>query len=299
MEIALSFFTALFATFVFLKLGIKLNLVDRPSGKLKPHEKPIPFTGGTAVIVAMIPWFFSEWKLLLPVAALWLIGLMDDIKGISPLLRLFAELITGFAGAYYVFGHSLFLSLFLAVVFAAVINAYNMIDGMDGICGGVTAVSGLLLSFVKGYENIGRVMAGAYSGFLVFNFPPAKIFLGDEGSYIAGSIMGLALIGSFGSPNFVKILAISWLPLLDLAAGFIRRILAGISPMKGDRDHFYDKLFVMTGKRKKVTFFLALLMTFIYGALGMVSSNNLMILLILAFLSIIQILSLKSLTSTT
>lgn len=298
MEIIYTFLTALLTTFIFLKLGIKLQLVDKPSGKLKPHEKPIPFTGGTAIIVAMIPWLYSEWKLLLPVAALWLIGLLDDIKGISPLVRLFGELIAGFVGAYYIFGHSFLLSLVLAVAFAAVINAYNMIDGMDGICGGVTAVSGLLLSFVKGYGNVGRVMAGAYGGFLVFNFPPAKIFLGDEGSYIAGSIMGLALIGSFGTPYFLRVLAISWLPLLDLVAGFIRRILAGISPLKGDRDHFYDKLFVMAGKRKKVTFSLTVLMTFLYGVIGMLNIGNLFIIIILTIFSVVQVMVLKSLTST-
>ena len=298
MELILSFLAAVITTFVFLKLGFRFGLVDKPAGKLKPHERPVPFTGGTGVIVAMIPWLISDWRIL-AIAVLWFVGLLDDIRGISPLIRLVAELLTGFIGAYFVFGNSFALSLVLAVFFAGVVNAYNMIDGMDGICGGVTVVTGIFLSFIRGYESTGRLLAGAYGGFLVFNYPPAKIFLGDEGSYVVGSIMGLALLGTFGSPDFLRVLAISWLPLNDLAAGFIRRILAGKSPLSGDRDHFYDKLFSITGRNKKVTFYLAVLMTFVYGIIGNLDAVTWLIIVALAFFSILQLIVLKSFSTST
>jgi len=292
MEFLLACSLSIFMTFVFRHIGIKFGFLDKPAGKLKPHETAIPYTGGTAMLLSLIPWLIHEPGYMVVVVSLWAIGFIDDVKGLNPSLRLMIELLAGFLFSLYYLNNSFFESLFLAFLFAAVVNAFNMIDGMDGVCSGVVVVSALVLVIVFQLHPLLLAFAGTFFGFFVWNFPPAKIFLGDQGSYIAGAFMGMMLLNSYGTESFIPVLAVVWLPLLDLSAGFLRRIIAGKSPFEGDRDHFYDKLFSLTKENKKATTILSIMMAFLWSVLGLLP-NAIMSVSLLCLLSVVLVFKLK------
>lgn len=131
----------------------------------------------------------------------------------------------------------------------------------------------------------------------MYNFPPAKIFMGDQGSYLAGTFVGLLLIQSWESQNFVRIAAFCWPVVLDLFIGFARRSLAGKSPLKGDRDHYYDKIFAITGKKKRATFFITSSIALFYALVGFLLPVTAIPFVLMAS-SVVQVFLLKSLRST-
>lgn len=297
MEFFIAFVLSVILNRLFKLLGTKLKLFDRPQGTLKPHEKPITYMGGTAILLTIFPWFLFYPEYFLPFVLMWLVGLLDDLKGLSPKLRLFMELLAGFATSFIIFGHSILDSLVLALLFAATVNAYNMVDGLDGICAGNIIVFSFFAFMTNFVPDMSLAVAGAFAGYLVFNFPPAKLFMGDQGSYLAGTFVGLLLIQNWGSQNFVRLTAFCWPVLLDLIVVFARRSLAGKSPFKGDRDHYYDKIFALTGKRKRVTLLISTGLALLYALIGFFIPVKL-IPLSLLIASLIQLGWLKSLRST-
>ncbi|MFO7882294.1 MAG: MraY family glycosyltransferase [Kosmotogaceae bacterium] len=292
-----AFFITLAAIYIFGNIGIKFDLMDKPSGELKPHERPIPYTGGMAVLAGITPALFYTSPILFAVSGMWLVGFMDDRFGLPPIVRLFLQLIAGYYLSYFVFNHSLLNSFLLAFLFAVIINAYNMVDGMDGICGVISFVSSLALIIGGLSDNIYIVFSAAILAFVFFNFPPARIFLGDQGSYIVGTIFGIALIQTYPGPNLPLVVAVIWLPVIDLLFGFVRRIKAKKSPFSGDRDHFYDKLYRLLDNKKRATVLVASLMALVYSFSAIFFSGYLLYGFLIV-LSIIQAFSLKSLKST-
>lgn len=292
-----AFFLTLAAIYIFGKIGIKYDLMDKPAGQLKPHERPVPYTGGMAVLAGITPALFYTSPILFAVSGMWLVGFLDDRFGIPPMVRLILQLATGFYLSFFVFNHSILSSLILAFMFAVIINAYNMIDGMDGICGGITFVSSLALIVGGLTDNIYIVFSAAILAFIFFNFPPARIFLGDQGSYIVGTVFGIALIQTYHGQHLSLVIAVIWLPVLDLILGFIRRVKAGKSPISGDRDHFYDKLYRLLDNSKRATVLVASLMALVYSFSAIFFSGHVLYGFLIV-LSIIQAFSLKSLKST-
>ncbi|AKI97442.1 glycosyltransferase family 4 protein [Kosmotoga pacifica] len=291
-----SFIISMVLMYISIKLGITFNLLDKPKGVLKPHEKPIPFTGGLGIFLSILGialFFDRELVKYLPVLSLlWFLGFSDDVKGLPPLLRLVAELAIGFLFSFWYSGYSFMLSIFLAFAFAVMINAFNMVDGMDGVCGGVSLVIAFALSLLPGLE-IFRWIILVVGAFLVFNIAPAKVFLGDEGSYLLGGIFGIALIKSFGTGEGWNVLGILWLPLLDLVVGFFRRLLNGKSPFEGDRDHFYDKLKKLYMKNTRAIMLTSMALASLYAFPSLLLGKVFLIIYIL-LLSTIQITVLRS-----
>lgn len=292
---ALSFVLMYLSMFV----GIRLGFLDKPKGMLKPHEKPIPFTGGLGIFLSFIftAFLFNKglFIYILPLSILWTIGFIDDLREISPKLRLLTELIIGFGFSLSI-GNSVMSSLFLAFVFAAIINALNMIDGMDGLCGGVSLVIAIAFSFIPGLEYF-RWLIPIISAFLIFNIAPARMFLGDGGSYLLGGFFGIAFIQAFHSGITISVLGILWLPLLDLTLGFIRRILNGKSPFEGDRDHFYDKLKKLYIKNTRAIMITSMALVSIYAFPSLFIPQWYLLAYLLS-LSVIQAIALKSLKIT-
>ena len=284
--------------FIFGKIGMRLGLVDKPSGVLKPHERPITFMGGTGIFLAMIPWFFRNPEFFPPILIMWALGFIDDIRGVSPKIRLILEILVGFAVSFIIFGFSTLDSIVLSVVFAGMVNAYNMVDGLDGISSANVIVFAVFAYFTGFVPEIALAIAGVYSGYLIFNFPPARLFMGDQGSYIAGSFVGILLIQSWGTQNFIRIAAICWPVFLDLFVGFLRRSLAKKSPFAGDRDHYYDKIFRLTKNRKRVTLLISTGIALSYAFVG-VFIPVIFIPPVLLAASLVQIFFLGSLHSTT
>ncbi len=254
-----SFTISVIAVPIFMKVAEKLGIVDRPDGALKPHEKPTPYLGGLGILVGMVP---ALWGDIHSLSLIWIasmLGLTDDVYDLHPKLRFTTEVILSTGLVYrYVGFENWWYSLSLVVAFTALINAVNMIDGMDGVCAGSVAISALFFAFLSPNtftSILASSVVGSSLGYLVYNFPPAKVFMGDAGSYSLG--MGLAILYASAvrgpDPNRYSLIFIFplWIYGLDLLAGFFRRIKAGRSPFKGDREHFYDKIYRRLKDKRK------------------------------------------------
>jgi UDP-GlcNAc:undecaprenyl-phosphate GlcNAc-1-phosphate transferase len=174
-------------------VGLAIGLVDHPRGDpLRVHPQPVPFLGGVAVITATIGAVFASSGRMAPatlaaVVLALVVGSVDDRWSVPPLLRLLALLA---AGAVVVLGgEAMWLpgpwsAVLTVLVVASCANAVNMTDGQDGLAGGLAAFAAIALSLIAGREGmpLGLALAGALSVFLLWNRPPARIFLGNGGA---------------------------------------------------------------------------------------------------------------------
>lgn len=242
----------------------KFNLYD-DQGHLKIHQGQIPRIGGIAMMLGLTAsalLFFAPVSKFLGIpaivfAAVWAVGLLDDIKGLSPYLRFAVQIA---AGASLWFGGwrlGLFaasaLDLIATCVFVAfLINAMNFLDGMDGLCAAMSVMIAFGFLGISGGDaaGVGRLvaasLAGATAGVLIVNFPPATMFMGDSGSTLIGVVL------AFLSLNFIRIhpgaesmappLLFLAIPMADALGALLRRASKRASFFEGDRRHFYDIL---------------------------------------------------------
>lgn len=246
-------------------LASRWSLFD-PTGPLKIHSQPIPRVGGLAILLALvivthvftvghpIPVTFYA-----AIACVGLTGFIDDIRGLRPTTRLLTQLAAALllsSGGWQV---PLFqlrsLNVVITCLFVvASMNAFNFLDGSDGVAAGVTALIALGYLVIPGRTAnsdfpsvVAWVLSGSCLGFLLFNFPPAKIFMGDSGSTTLGlatAFLGLNFYraGNNSGPQVLLPIVFSGLPLLDAGLAVLRRLRKGVSPLSGDRHHFYDLL---------------------------------------------------------
>lgn len=259
------------------KIAFKFNIVDKPDNKLKTHNEATPYLGGVAFVLSFI--FFTPFSLFrkLYLVVLSLMGLYDDYKSINPWLRLFMEFLIGFLVATRFLTNP--IEILIAVFFYAfLINSVNMMDGMDGICAITSSIAafGLIWTVTFPYDKYYLIsLIGSLLAYLIYNFPPAKIFMGDMGSYAIGAILGVSVISSFSKSLSHTIAALIILTpfFLDTFTSMIRRVLAKKSPFYGDRDHVYDKLFRRLKSNKK-TFFAMALISSLFCFLGIIYVMN-------------------------
>ncbi len=279
-----SFIIVILATPSFITVAIKKRLFDEPTEDRKIHNRIVPLMGGLMIfagtVFAFLLWFpINEMgiiKYLVPSLLLMLfVGMKDDIIGTAPSKKLAAHLVAAFimvlmADIKLTSLHGLFnireipewagimLSIFTYIV---IINAFNLIDGVDGLAAGVGLIAASLFGtwfYLAGdfvYAVLSLALAGGLLGFLRFNFSPAKIFMGDSGSLTIGflfAVLAIELVEYDASKNlpFVisniskPILAMSILvyPLIDTIRVFTLRILRGVSPFTADRNHLHHRL---------------------------------------------------------
>ncbi|QOJ14319.1 MAG: undecaprenyl/decaprenyl-phosphate alpha-N-acetylglucosaminyl 1-phosphate transferase [Planctomycetia bacterium] len=199
---------------------------------------------------------------LLGAVAIHLLGLCDDVRPLGPYLKLF--LLTAILGVVVVEGPvrmALFAGEFgsIAITLAWLIvmtNAMNFMDNMDGLSAGVTAICLVFLAvcgLLAGQLHVpllASVFLGAVLGFLLLNFPPAKVFMGDSGSLLCGYLLGVSSVlttfhdAHAGSPPYALLmpLVILAVPLYDFASVVLIRIAEGRNPMRGDQRHFSHRL---------------------------------------------------------
>lgn len=250
---------------VLAAIGVRVGLVDRP-GELKIHGHPIPVTGGLAVVAAALlgaglagaglaghgyPWVAAAACLALAG------GLADDVRPLPPWVRLAVQ---STAGAILVLG-GLRLAPFgvaggLALVLTTVVccNAVNLVDGQDGLAAGLGAIAALGLAgvLVGGTgAAVPLATAGALVGFLVWNRPPARVFLGDAGAYALGVLL---------AASAAQATVIGWHGLLaagvcmgvfayELVSTVVRRLATAAPAVLGDREHSYDRFAARLGSR--------------------------------------------------
>ena len=230
----------------------RAGLVDVP-GDLKVHSGAIPLTGGLAAMTAAIVavWVTADGMRLSLLAApvlLLVVGTVDDARPMSAKVRLGFQLLAGaiLATALPLDGDPVLFVLTIVVV-AASANAVNLIDGQDGLAGGLGGCAAMGLALVLGPSTeLGTfelALAGGLAGFLVWNRPPAKIFLGNGGAYALGTLLaagGMTAIARGGWTGLLAALVCLSLFVFELLFTVARRLRSGEGLTAGDRYHSYD-----------------------------------------------------------
>ena len=313
-----SFALSLCGTMLMRLLAPRLGLVDHPAAR-KLHDRPMPLGGGiaiwfavTAVVVAggivvpaldgRIAWLPQVVRQNLDLMARKLptllvvlggglivtaVGLIDDIRGLAPRLRLAIE--AALAAGLFALSPELRVTAFTpgqvapfvytVIWIAAITNAFNLLDNMDGLTAGVAAVAGLIFLIVAvqtGQLFVAALLLaliGAVLGFLVFNFPPASIFMGDAGALFIGYMISvLTVVFSFYGPRYetspllamllpMVILAV---PLFDTLSVIVIRIRNRQPVFKADNNHFSHRL-VALGMSRRQAVLTIYLVTFCTG----------------------------------
>ncbi len=328
-----SFVIVLLSTPSFIRVAKLKGLFDVPDENRKLHKSKVPSMGGIMIfagtLFSFLLWFpvseIGNVKFILPcIFALFFLGIKDDLYGASPLMKLLVHGLVAFimviiAEVKLNSMHGLFnvrelpewgsiaLSVFTYIV---LVNAYNLIDGLDGLAGGV----GLIASTVFGvwfyladdysYAVLAAALSGSLLAFLWFNFSPAKIFMGDSGSLTIGFILAIMAVemiefDSAKVPESLKhiskpILAMAVLvyPLTDTLRVFIYRALKGISPFSADQNHIHHKLLRLgLSHRQAVTLIYVMNIIVICAAIFIQHSNPSITFLIVAGLAVCLYLS--------
>jgi UDP-GlcNAc:undecaprenyl-phosphate GlcNAc-1-phosphate transferase len=262
---AIALVMSFYTTPLMRQAALKFGILDRPNGALKTQSEAVPYLGGLAVFLAYLialtvtfEFSYAVLGILLSGTLMLLLGLIDDLGVLSPLEKLAGQLLAVVA----LVKAGLFIkllvlptpvALLLSVLWLlAITNALNIIDVMDGLASGVAAVAALFLAAIaihNGEPMIGVMAAslsGSSFGFLRYNFPPARIYLGDSGSLFVGlTLSALALNGHYTTNHslgmFAPVLVLG-VPLLDLAFVFVTRLSRGLSPFRGSPDHLALRL---------------------------------------------------------
>lgn len=247
-----------------LRVAVRTGILDRP-GEIKAQESPVPYLGGAAITVAFAavmlaaallrppPSGLDELGIILGLAVLLaIVGLVDDLRGLSAFLRLGIEILAGVAISASPAGGDLLsnsvLDLIVTVAWVVVVtNSLNLLDNMDGLSAGVASIAALSFFFIAVSNGqflvavLSLALAGCALGFLRSNFHPAKIYMGDAGALFIGfmlAVIGLKL--RFELPKDVSFLVpilVLGVPLFDTTLVVVNRLLHRRNPLIGGLDH--------------------------------------------------------------
>ena len=267
------------------KFARYVGAMDVPNLDRKVHKEPVPYLGGlsiafaislltyAAVLVQDASW--SQFRLasyvIIPALILAAIGLLDDLRGLSPWPRLVAQSITGLVVAIilintntisFAFGNTYLDAVVTIIWIVGICNSINFFDNIDGGASGTVAIIGLsifLIAFNQGQILISAsamVMCGAVIGFLAWNKPPAKIYMGDAGALFLGvmvSVLTIRLTPGI-SPSWqslaIPVLMLA-VPILDTTVAIFSRWQRGISAFTGGRDHLSHRFMRIGFTHKK------------------------------------------------
>ena len=282
------FFTGLLSAFVLTRyvrnLAIAHGLVAVPTQERHMHLRALPRLGGVAIFLsfcacmAIATWWGARYPaqhgtdflptlgtILVPAAIVFLLGVYDDLRGVGPYVKFTVQGIA--AAMLYMGGLRIvdipvllgnrvlpwYIGLAATVIWVlAITNAFNLIDGLDGLAAGSALFSTLVVFVVALLHGPALVeimtiaLAGAILGFLRYNFNPATIFLGDSGSLLIGFLLSaLALYGAQKAPTIVAVaipIVSFGLPILETVLSIIRRLISGRPVFTADHDHIHHKL---------------------------------------------------------
>ena len=293
----------IFIVFVFVaciipfikKIALHIGAVDIPGGR-HIHNKIMPKLGGLAVFLGFLLGYMlfcnqtpQMISILIGGFIILIFGIFDDIKRLPPSVQFVGQLASACVVVFYgnivmqdisAYGFYLNFGVFapyITILFIITfMNCLNFIDGLDGLAGGIATIFFVTITIVISYTGIyngldaslSLVMIGATLGFLLHNFHPAKIFLGNSGSMFIGYM--IAVISLLGFKNvtitsFIIPVLILAIPILDTLFAIIRRILKGESPTHGDRKHLHHQLLDMTSSQVKtvlIIYFINILFSF-------------------------------------
>ena len=265
----LSFVTSLGITYALIPMFHKLHVTDVPSNR-KIHTRVVPSGGGVAIaftlIAALVVYYFridqsfSLLYLISSIAIMSIVSFMDDVKTLSPLTRILLHIV----GVFLMFSaleHQLSLKvyIFFFISTLAFVNFYNFMDGLDGLAasGGVhIGVSILILSLLipinPQTQYVALVLACACLGFLVLNWTPAKIFMGDAGSIVIGTVSAWLLLDLVFSGHFITAAIIPAYLMSDAGVTMLMRLFKGEKIWLPHLKHFYQKEFKRCDSHRSV-----------------------------------------------
>jgi UDP-GlcNAc:undecaprenyl-phosphate/decaprenyl-phosphate GlcNAc-1-phosphate transferase len=295
------------------RLAFRFNIVDHPGEERKIHTEPKPYLGGVAIFIAFnlvigigllcaltpisqslnflsanVTQYLSNVKSVIPKLIglfigsiiIFALGLIDDIKRLSPVQKLVGQFIAGFIVILFgvrieLFIPNVYLSGALTLLWlVGITNAFNLLDNMDGLSAGVAAIAALIFALFSMQFNhyfiavILLALCGAISGFLPYNFYPSKIFMGDAGSMFIGfALATLTVLSSYYStdaPTFLPVimpLLVLSVPIFDTISVVIIRLRRHLPIYQGDTNHFSHRLVAlgMTQRQAVLTIYLVTL----------------------------------------
>ncbi len=247
---------------------LRRDILDRPNER-SSHDTPTPRGGGIGLLAALLPmWLvanlvlpgtttaWADW--LMPVGALLLAGVswIDDLKTLGPLPRLAAQFVAAIAAVLLLPGLVFqglvpaWLDTTLAVIgLVWFVNLFNFMDGIDGIsametlgiCAGLFLIGFLLSAAPTTLDALPLLIAGATAGFLIWNWHPAKIFLGDIGSVPLGFLLGWLLLALAARGEWEAALMLPLYYLADATLTLLRRLARGEKVWRAHREHYYQQ----------------------------------------------------------
>ncbi len=277
-----------------------MGMVDRPDGGRKAHARPTPTVGGVGIFLSAAvmlslggllgvpalaetaPEMGSLEALVVGATLIFLLGVVDDVRGLGPWTKLMAQLLVagglivagvridsfGPPGQGFVVPAIVGVPLTVAWI-VGITNSFNLLDGSDGVAAGAALFALLTVGVVSWFFGkdavaiISLVLAGATLGFLFFNFPPASIFLGDSGSLFLGfSLASMGVIATQKAPTVLAIaipLAAFGVPILDTSLTIVRRFLRREAIFRPDTGHIHHRLREMGHSPRQVAFSLYML----------------------------------------
>jgi UDP-GlcNAc:undecaprenyl-phosphate/decaprenyl-phosphate GlcNAc-1-phosphate transferase len=259
------FGASLILTLILTRLAPWLGLVDEP-GHRKVHTRTTPKGGGLAIYASVLLGAYLNaallnqgFRVVLAVGFfVMLLGLIDDFRSLPWYVRLEVQFVAAFAVVHYGLSiHSWYFYLAAVVWIVGLTNAFNMLDNMDGLSGGVALVAASLMAVAQIFRDDSgwdfyagfpfAMMAAALAGFLMFNKPPARIFMGDAGSTFIGFSLGTLILSRdfvFHSKpqTWLVPFCIMAVPCYDLVLVTILRLRQGRSPFHADKQHLSHRL---------------------------------------------------------
>lgn len=261
-------------------LARTVGAMDQPSGR-RIHSTPTPRLGGLAILAGfLVPVLYylpddsGAQALVTGAILIACLGAIDDVFGLGPAVKLAGQIACAAipVAAGITIDHITlpFVGVFdlgpgqypLTIIwFVAIVNMINFIDGMDGLAAGVTGIGALTFAILA--ASLGRAdpaimaaaLAGACAAFLVYNFHPAKIFMGDSGSMLLGFLMaGVAVNGVMKSAAAIAVLAplvVLAIPILDTSFVVLKRLKYGLPVYSPDRSHFHHRFFTIGWSQRK------------------------------------------------
>ncbi len=274
---------------VIIKIAHHVNALDIPNER-KVHKFPMPRLGGLAIFIGFLIGYMvfctptiQMNSILIGSFFIIMVGVFDDIKPVKPIIKFGGQLLAAIIVVFYgnivmqdisAFGLYINFGMIAPIItilfIVAVINCMNLIDGLDGLAGGIAtiffitiAIISSILGIYSGLDaSLTLIMIGATLGFLMYNFHPAKIFMGDSGSMFLGYIISVISLLGFKNvtlTSFIVPVLILAIPILDTLFAIIRRLLKGESFAKADKEHFHHQILKMAGNQTKTVLIIYLI----------------------------------------
>ena len=258
------------------KVATHVGAMDEPNAR-KIHKVPMPRLGGLAIYLAFLLGYMlygevstQMLSILIGGFLLILIGFIDDINSVPARYKLIVQIVSATIVVLYgdlsfsevsLLGHKIYFnefwgSLSSIIFIVAITNAINLIDGLDGLAAGISSIYFLTIAIIAFILNriggldviISLIMLGATLGFLVHNFPPAKIFMGDSGSLFLGFMISVIALLGYKVTTFTSLIVpivILAIPIFDTIFAILRRLLKGQNIGVADKEHFHHQLLKM------------------------------------------------------